>query len=873
MKSLFSLRCLGAAIICASILGGAGSAQAQTANVFADEFNAGQLDNANWQNYADIYHLQRTQWGLAPQFGNDSDGTKFLRVPLQSYNPNGFYRGKEFYGCQLVSRQQWNVGGGLEYEARIRSDNLPRGLVLGFFSYGSTGIWKSTYQQTEIDYEFLTNQGSDRIWLNIWDNYNPERGGPNKSSLTALSGLNWNNNSWNVFKIRWYPNRTEWWANGRLMRTETIVKPASPMGVRFNLWAAASGWGTAYDANLKVASTRDQNQNFSFDVDYIRVRTLPPLDKAFYGNGTGLTATYYDNSNLTGTSVTRVDPRIAFDWGNYAPEPTLGVDTFSAVWNGQIQAQYTQDYTFTARTDDGVRVYLNNKLVINNWRNQGATDAVSSKIRLTAGAKIPIRVEYYDNTGGATAQLFWSSSSTPKQLVPVSQLYPVNVTAKPVFSPVPGTYPKPLAVKITSTSGSTIRYTLDNSTPNENSPSIASGAAITLTQSATVVARAYRAGWAPGDGAAANYVLNDAPDTSAPTVSIAAPANNSAFKTMPALSGAAADNAGGSGLQKVAVVISRLSDNLSWNGSSWVAGGQNLPATLNGANWNYAGALPTGANLSNGAYQLKAVATDNAGNSSVSSVTITIDTISPSVSINSAATLDGSWQKSLPNLSGVAADGGSGIDYLTFVVKRLSDNKSWNGSSWVSYEYGLTTIFDGTAWNFNGPFPTGANLLDGAYELKAVAWDKVGYANAARVTINIDTLSPSVAITSLAANATISELTMVSGTTADRGAGSGASRVNFTIIRNSDSTRWNGWVWVNYDTGIPCTLTGQNWTISSGSPTAARMPTGSNFPDGSYQLKAISYDVAGNANVALVPFTKVTTSSSARTSASSKKSF
>lgn len=762
MKSVLFLRLSGVVALCASIVGGAPRVQAQTANVFADEFNSGQLDNASWFTYDKRFHIQRTQFGLNPQFGADSDGTKFVRIPLQSYNPYPLYTGKEFYGCQLVSRTRWDMGTGIEYEARLRSNRLPPGLVLGFFSYGDAGTWNTTYQKTEIDYEFLTSQRSDSIWLNIWDNWNPDRRGPSQSSLTPVPGLNWNNNSWNTYKIRWYPDRTQWWVNGYLARTETNVKPGSPMGVRFNLWAAGN-WSTASSSTLLAAKLPALNQNFSFDVDYVRVRSLAPLNSAMVGTGTGLHAKYYDNPDFTGKSVTRLDPRINFDWGNHAPDPGLGVDTFSAVWSGHVQAQYTEDYTFTARTGDGVRVYLNNQLVINNWRTQSPTDAVARPIRLTAGTKIPIRVEYYDNTGSASAQLFWSSKSTSKRFVPTSQLYPHSVVAQPVFSPGAGSYFKPLEVVVScSTPSAVIHYTLDNTAPTGASPVIASGASVTLNANKTLLARAFRPGWVVSSLAAANFVLTDPPvrptDTTKPLVAITTPASGIWSKTIPALSGTASDETGGSGLKKVTLVIQRLSDNLCWKGTSWSAG-----------------------------------------------------------------------------------------------------------------EYGLPTTLSGGTWRFNGPFPTGANLPDGAYQIKAVAWDNAGNSASVKNTINTDSRSPLVTITSHATNARITNLTTVSGTVAERGVGSGVEKVNFTIIRLSDNLQWNGWRWVDYNTGIPTTLNGANWTISNGLPSLALMPSGSNFVNGNYQLKAVAYDAVGNSNVVLVPFTKV--SSSAAKSTASRQDF
>jgi hypothetical protein len=128
--------------------------------------------------------------------------------------------------------------------------------------------------------------------------------------------------------------------------------------------------------------------------------------------------------DFSGKSITRVDPQVNFNWGDGSPDAAIARDTFSARWTGEVQAQYSQSYTFYARADDGVRLWVDGKLLIDQWKDQGATE-YSDSIALTAGQKYEIRMEYYDNTLSAVAQLMWSSFSTSKQFVPQSQLYSV----------------------------------------------------------------------------------------------------------------------------------------------------------------------------------------------------------------------------------------------------------------------------------------------------------------------------------------------------------------------------------------------------------------------------------------------------------------
>ena len=60
------------------------------------------------------------------------------------------------------------------------------------------------------------------------------------------------------------------------------------------------------------------------------------------GTGNGLSVTYYNNIDFTGTTVTRVDPTVDFAWGAGSPAAAIGADTFSARWTGQVEAQFTR---------------------------------------------------------------------------------------------------------------------------------------------------------------------------------------------------------------------------------------------------------------------------------------------------------------------------------------------------------------------------------------------------------------------------------------------------------------------------------------------------------------------------------------------------
>jgi hypothetical protein len=99
------------------------------------------------------------------------------------------------------------------------------------------------------------------------------------------------------------------------------------------------------------------------------------------------------------------------------------VDDFTVRWTGAVQPQFSQTYTFYTKTDDGVRLWVNGQLLIDEWVDQGATEW-SATIALNAGQKYSITMEYYENGGGASAQLSWSSPSLAKSVIPQPSCIP-----------------------------------------------------------------------------------------------------------------------------------------------------------------------------------------------------------------------------------------------------------------------------------------------------------------------------------------------------------------------------------------------------------------------------------------------------------------
>ncbi|HEX8141145.1 MAG TPA: glycoside hydrolase family 3 C-terminal domain-containing protein [Pyrinomonadaceae bacterium] len=122
----------------------------------------------------------------------------------------------------------------------------------------------------------------------------------------------------------------------------------------------------------------------------------------------GLKGEYFDNKDLQGSPVvTRVDNDLNFDWFTNPPVPQLPMDNFSARWTGVIVPPRSGTYQLGARADDGVRMYLDDQLFVEAWRD-GSGKTVTKPIELEAGRAYKIHIEYYDRYAAATAKLVWS---------------------------------------------------------------------------------------------------------------------------------------------------------------------------------------------------------------------------------------------------------------------------------------------------------------------------------------------------------------------------------------------------------------------------------------------------------------------------------
>ncbi len=150
----------------------------------------------------------------------------------------------------------------------------------------------------------------------------------------------------------------------------------------------------------------------------------------------GLRGSYYAGATFQTLVTSRIDPAIDFYWPETsAPASGVPGDNFSVRWTGRVQPRYSETYRFHANCDDGVRITVNGQTILNLWNPVPATyfDQTSSAIALQAGQLYDITVELQDFYSDAWIQLFWSSPSQAKELVPASRLFQ-PATGAPVLA-------------------------------------------------------------------------------------------------------------------------------------------------------------------------------------------------------------------------------------------------------------------------------------------------------------------------------------------------------------------------------------------------------------------------------------------------------
>lgn len=371
-----------------------------------------------------------------------------------------------------------------------------------------------------------------------------------------------------------------------------------------------------------------------------------------------------------------------------------------------------------------------------------------------------------------------------------------------------------------------------------------------------------------GDKAAAASIYGASPDQTLPSVAITSHSSGQDFSSFDNVTFSGTVSDGGSGVSRVELALINP-NGVIWDGTIYQFPDElrysstryGVSASVSSGTWS-CNNLPPDIIAPEGTYTVEAHAFDQRENESITSISVTIDRTAPTVAISTPA--PNAYLNALPSVSGTTADSGSGVQVVRLFVNRIGDDKFWNGTAWVARVPGQEPFLSATpsagSWSLSSTLPSGANLIDGGYQLSAVARDNAGNFSASSpnvtyLTVNIDKTNPTATITAPGNNSYWPDFvtSAPNGTAADAG---GLSYVRFYLYRTVGGVNqyWDGTAsdgdargWIG-TVSVPkyFTVTGNGVTTLNWSVTSSWLPNSTEAPDGIYKVFARTADRAGN---------------------------
>lgn len=148
------------------------------------------------------------------------------------------------------------------------------------------------------------------------------------------------------------------------------------------------------------------------------------------GFGVGLIGNFFANTTLSGSPALTLYQGVNLHWADGGPTPNPAIPAYSVSgrWTGVIQAPITGALTFSTLSDDGIRLWLDNVLVINNWTEHAESTDTAPTFHYLSGQQIQVKLEWFQGPAGpATMKLFWTYPGQPTTIVPLSRMSPSQV--------------------------------------------------------------------------------------------------------------------------------------------------------------------------------------------------------------------------------------------------------------------------------------------------------------------------------------------------------------------------------------------------------------------------------------------------------------
>ena len=125
----------------------------------------------------------------------------------------------------------------------------------------------------------------------------------------------------------------------------------------------------------------------------------------------GMIASYYNNMELSGSSISRTESQVDFNWGTSNPIEGVGADRFSARYVGNVEVKSAKAVQFGITTDDGCRLWIDGQLVVDQWKDQASVTYWTTQT-YQPGQTYSVKIEYFENGGNAECRFVYKTDET-----------------------------------------------------------------------------------------------------------------------------------------------------------------------------------------------------------------------------------------------------------------------------------------------------------------------------------------------------------------------------------------------------------------------------------------------------------------------------
>ena len=153
--------------------------------------------------------------------------------------------------------------------------------------------------------------------------------------------------------------------------------------------------------------------------------------------GDGIRGDYYEGTDFERYVLSRRDARIAFDWGQQPPAAGMPAENFSVRWTGWLLPPVSGRYVFHVTVDDGIRIWVNDKRILNEWRGQAVSNYTAA-VELTGNRPYRLRIDYCQYSMDTRVVVTWERPEAPLKTPPASwhNLWGANAET-PTPQPIP----------------------------------------------------------------------------------------------------------------------------------------------------------------------------------------------------------------------------------------------------------------------------------------------------------------------------------------------------------------------------------------------------------------------------------------------------